>query len=73
MNRPDPLRAGREPGGRPELATAVRVLPLVLLAVGVGLTVGIQEADLSPRDVLLILGLGIWTFRSLERPVLKEL
>lgn len=22
---------------------------------------------------LLILGLGIWTFRSLERPVLKEL
>lgn len=73
MNRPDPLRAGREPGGRPELATAVRVSPLVLLAVGVGLTVGIQEADLSPRDVLLILGLGgaLATYRVVlaARPV----
>ena len=49
------------------------MLFVMLLAVGVGLTVGIQEADLSPRDVLLILGLGgaLATYRVVlaARPV----
>lgn len=73
MNRPDPLPAGTEPGRSAALATAVRVFPLVLLAVGVGLTVGIHEGDLNPREVLLILGLGgaLATYRVVlaARPV----
>ena len=58
MTEPTAKPGDARPGPQPGLDRALRIFPLVLLMLGVGLTVGVQDGRLGQREVLIVLVLG---------------